>query len=413
MEELAAVPLDALFAWQNLWAPAGVVALLFVLGGCLPAGLFARIPVTQVFSRYTSGRRGWKRVLLLVQFGGAAFIVGMMLLVYAQYSYVTGRDRGFRSERVAYVSQRFDNAAPFMSLLRGLPYVESVASAQSPIFGFNAPYMVADNEGRQSFSPRSTAFDADFLDFMGMKLAAGQGLSGQGELLVNGPFVQKMKWQGSGVGERVGELGTVVGVLGTFSFPQMPDDATPVLITFAPGVSSVVHVRLKAPFDDNLARLNEEMRQAYPQDELLFSSLEAQIRSFAESVRVFRDVTLLASVTILFIILMGLIGYVNDEVRLRSKEIAIRKVNGAEAGSVLRMLSRDVLWLALPAVALGTFGAWKAGQVWVGQFSDAVSMPGAGYVAAAVGLIAFIVGIVVMKARRIANENPVKSIKNE
>lgn len=53
------------FDWQNLWAPLSVILLLFILGGCLPAMLFARIPVTQVFRRYSSGRRGWKRVLLL------------------------------------------------------------------------------------------------------------------------------------------------------------------------------------------------------------------------------------------------------------------------------------------------------------------------------------------------------------
>ena len=58
MEELAAVPLSALFDWQNLWAPLSVILLLFILGGCLPAMLFARIPVTQVFRRYTSGREG-------------------------------------------------------------------------------------------------------------------------------------------------------------------------------------------------------------------------------------------------------------------------------------------------------------------------------------------------------------------
>ena len=52
MEELAAVPLSALFDWQNLWAPLSVILLLFILGGCLPAMLFARIPVTQVFRRY-------------------------------------------------------------------------------------------------------------------------------------------------------------------------------------------------------------------------------------------------------------------------------------------------------------------------------------------------------------------------
>ena len=57
---------------------------------------------------YTSGRRGWKRVLLFIQFGGAAFILGMMLVVFIQYNYATGRDRGFRPERVAYVYQRLE-----------------------------------------------------------------------------------------------------------------------------------------------------------------------------------------------------------------------------------------------------------------------------------------------------------------
>lgn len=37
---------------------------------------------------------------------------------------------------------------------------------------------------------------------------------------------------------------------------------------------------------------------------------------------------------------MGLIGYINDEIQRRSKEIAIRKVNGAEASSILRLSRR-------------------------------------------------------------------------
>ena len=89
--------------------------------------------------------------------------------------------------------------------------------------------------------------------------------------------------------------------------------------------AATLHVRLKEPLDENLARLNEEMHRIYPQKSLVFRSVEQEMRSYAESVRVFRDVTLLVSLTILFIILMGLIGYVNDEIRLRSKEIAIRK----------------------------------------------------------------------------------------
>lgn len=110
---------------------------------------------------------------------------------------------------------------------------------------------------------------------------------------------------------------------------------------------------------------------------------------------------------------MGLIGYVNDEIRLRSKEIAIRKVNGAETESILLLLSRDVLWLAIPSVAIGIGGACRAGKLWASQFSDVVPFPIGGYILVGCLLLLFIVATVVLKAWCIANENPVMSIKSE
>lgn len=67
---------------------------------------------------------------------------------------------------------------------------------------------------------------------------------------------------------------------------------------------------------------------------------------------------------------MGLIGYINDEIQRRSKEIAIRKVNGAEASSILRLFSKDIFWISLPAVFLGGLGAWYIGGVWIEQFVE-------------------------------------------
>jgi len=357
MEELAAVPLSALFDWQNLWAPLSVILLLFILGGCLPAMLFARIPVTQVFRRYTSGRRGWKRVLLFVQFIGAAFILGMMLMVVSQYSYVTTRDRGWRPERVAYTTQREVDGNSLRSLVGSLPYVEGVASAERPILWFGSNQPILDNQGNELFYPRNTWFDSDFLPFIGLRLKEGHNLTGEGQLLVNSVFCEKMNWTDSPIGKRVNDYGTVVGLLDSFSFADMPNDNLPVMVEWTGKTAATLHVRLKEPLDENLARLNEEMHRIYPQKSLVFRSVEQEMRSYAESVRVFRDVTLLVSLTILFIILMGLIGYVNDEIRLRSKEIAIRKVNGAETESILLLLSRDVLWLAIPSVAIGIGGS--------------------------------------------------------
>lgn len=222
MEELAAVPLSVLFDWQNLWAPLSVILLLFILGGCLPAMLFARIPVTQVFRRYTSGRRGWKRVLLFVQFIGAAFILGMMLMVVSQYSYVTTRDRGWRPERVAYTTQREVDGNSLRSLVGSLPYVEGVASAERPILWFGSNQPILDNQGNELFYPRNTWFDSDFLSFIGLRLKEGHNLTGEGQLLVNSVFCEKMNWTDSPIGKRVNDYGTVVGLFDSFSFADMP-----------------------------------------------------------------------------------------------------------------------------------------------------------------------------------------------
>ena len=255
MEELAAVPLSALFDWQNLWAPLSVILLLFILGGCLPAMLFARIPVTQVFRRYTSGRRGWKRVLLFVQFIGAAFILGMMLMVVSQYSYVTTRDRGWRLERVVYTTQREVDGNSLRSLVGSLPYVEGVASAERPILWFGSNQPILDNQGNELFYPRNTWFDSDFLPFIGLRLKEGHNLTGEGQLLVNSVFCEKMNWTDSPIGKRVNDYGTVVGLLDSFSFADMPNDNLPVMVEWTGKTAATLHVRLKEPLDENLASM--------------------------------------------------------------------------------------------------------------------------------------------------------------
>lgn len=72
------------------------------------------------------------------------------------------------------------------------------------------------------------------------------------------------------------------------------------------------------------------MESAFPDKTIEFRSMQQMIKENYNSVRVFSNATMLAAITMFFVMLMGLIGYTTDEVRRRSKEIAIRKVNGSE-----------------------------------------------------------------------------------
>jgi len=108
-----------------------------------------------------------------------------------------------------------------------------------------------------------------------------------------------------------------------------------------------------------------------------------------------------------------LIGYTTDEVRRRSKEIAIRKVNGAESSGILELLSKDVLYVAGPAVIIGIIASAYVNEMWMDQFAAQVPLSWPVYVLIALVILLLIVACVIWKSWRIANENPVNSIKSE
>ena len=110
----------------------------------MPGVAFSSIPVTQVFRRYTESKRRWKCVLLFFQFGGTAFLVGMMCIVFAQYHYILSKDMGYDTGRVAYSYYFKDNVGNAMSNVRNLPYVEAVASSEFDVMESRSPYPVND-----------------------------------------------------------------------------------------------------------------------------------------------------------------------------------------------------------------------------------------------------------------------------
>lgn len=110
---------------------------------------------------------------------------------------------------------------------------------------------------------------------------------------------------------------------------------------------------------------------------------------------------------------MGLFGYITDEMHRRSKEIAIRKVNGATAPNILRLLSKDVLITAFPAILLGVIASRVVGESWLRQFADKIPLTVFIFISTALLVLAIIWGCVILKSWNIANENPVRSIKNE
>ena len=112
------------------------------------------------------------------------------------------------------------------------------------------------------------------------------------------------------------------------------------------------------------------------------------------------------------IALIGLIGFVRDEANRRSKEVAIRKVNGAVAGEIIRMFVADVLKLAVIAALIGVAIAYFLADKWLELFAMRIGLSPLYFIIGAVTVLLIVTAVVVMSSNRVARMNPVKSLKN-
>ena len=233
---------------------------------------------------------------------------------------------------------------------------------------------------------------------------------------MNETLARMMHWGDDVVGCMVNTMGVnvkVVGLLKDFQMGGFYEQPAPYIGFAKTSFDGNLFFKLKEPFGDNLLKLQQATVNAYPDKTIDIYSMQSEADRLYNPVRVLRNAMMVAALVMFLVMLMGLLGYTADEVQRRSKEIAIRKVNGAEASGILELLGRDILWVAVPAVAVGVCAAAYVNGLWMEMFSARVSAGWAVYVLVAIVNLLVILGCVLWRTWHIANENPVVSLKSE
>ncbi len=124
--------------------------------------------------------------------------------------------------------------------------------------------------------------------------------------------------------------------------------------------------------------------------------------------------TVIAGCTVSIIIaLFGLMGYVRDESQRRSKEMAIRKINGATGKEIISIYIMEIMKLSIVALAAGNIGAYFASTMWLQNFSEKISLSPWYFILADMVIMILVVVCAVLNSLRISMSNPVESLKNE
>ena len=441
IETILGVNVIALFTGRPLALALTIIVVLLALNSLLPAFFFNRIPVAAAFRNYRAGKRMWKLGLLAVEFAAVVFLAVVMSVINLQYDKMMNADRGFKYDDVAMIAMPEATQSQknmLMSEVRSLSGVEDASFAyQNPFTGYSGDNVSVPGEDRQLFNIRDAYYvDEHYFNVFGIKIQEGSNfdptLNSDAEMIVDRNFVKMMK-NTAGWDEVLGrevmvtshETGPVriCGIIddihtGGFSVAEADFGGRPMGIFYCDsekyaGMFNYIFVKYHKMSPEELQKTDEitgkildgQWYRIYPCNELAASNFVDTLNT--------RNSILAGGIVTLFIALIGLIGYTIDEVRRRSKEIAVRRVNGAQFSQIRSMFLRDVMAVALPSVAVGAVLAYIVAGRWEQNFSLQAGLPWwifLGAIAAALAIVAIISDIYVI---RTAGTNPADSIKTE
>jgi putative ABC transport system permease protein len=110
---------------------------------------------------------------------------------------------------------------------------------------------------------------------------------------------------------------------------------------------------------------------------------------------------------------LGLIGLSSFMAERRTKEIGIRKINGAKSNEVFSMLSKEYIILVIISIIIACPIAWYVMNKWLQSYAFRISI--GWWVFALAGVIALVIAFLTVsfQSYRAANKNPVEALRYE
>ncbi len=224
---------------------------------------------------------------------------------------------------------------------------------------------------------------------------------------------KQLHLEGHGSGVDYIKKGTIVGVTDDFNYTTSFEESIPLIVLQRKMFQQCFMIQLSPDEDQALRTFNAVWNQVnpdYPADyvflqdiygELYYNELNAEMLT-----RVF-------SLLCLIIANLGLIIIMAFVIKRKTKEIGIRKVNGATPGDIVRMLnSRFMLWIGI-AFVIAVPISYSVMNYWLQNFAHKTSLDW--WIFALSGLLVLLLSAasVSWQSWYAANQNPVKALKTE
>lgn len=417
-----------------------ITLFICILAGLYPAFILAGTQVMGILKKgftFTGGKTWLRKTLIVFQFGISVFLIIYTVIILQQMNYMKSKNLGYDKAHVVVLpigGKMMENFTSLEAAFRTVPGVENItASYDTPEFvEWGDGITAIDEKGKHEISLNAMPVDLDFTKTLGMQMLAGRDFQ-QSDFakqdttnnaanyhdtyIINETLAKKLGWSPQeAIGKTIekGVTGEVVGVVKDFNFSSLHDPIGPMILFLGRDFSRNFMLRINGnDMKGTLNRLENVWKERVPGRPFNYHFLDDSYDKLyiAED----RSASLFSIASILAIILacLGLFGLAAFTTLQRTKEIGVRRVLGATAGSIVFLISKTFLQLVIVAILIAVPLAWLAGNNWLQDYAYRININIIIFLLAGLAALTIAFITVGFQAIKAAFSNPVKSLRSE
>lgn len=410
----------------------------FVLSSFIPAR------VLKGLKTQSGGSMSIRRVLVSFQFTLSIILIASTVVVYKQFSFMRNGNLGYQKDQLAIVkapvvrdSTIFNKYEFFKNQIARVSSVND-ATATSDIPGQMIRFRNSVRRGHQDKQHNYTTYlmeiDENFVPTYQIELVAGQNFtsteksdldSGSNtKVLINEEIVKALGFKSPE--EAVNQdiifvLGEddihckVGGVMKNFHQRSLREKFDPILCYY-PNRSRWKYISLNLKANDasgSLAAVEKLYQEAFPGSPFEYFFLDEYFNRQYQADGRLSNVFGLFSILAIIVACLGLLGLSSFVIKLRTKEIGVRKVLGASVVGLLVLISKDFVKMVFVASLISIPVIYYLSNAWLENYAFHITPGLSVFIIPPVLLLTLTLITICTQSLKTALTNPVKSLRSE
>ena len=342
------------------------------------------------------------------------------------------KDLGFNKEAILLVSLPETNKDKLPLLKENLlkyPEFDMVSlGTRSPLADWRVSNIINHPSiEKDTYSANLKSVDEDYLDLYQLRIIAGQNFSNEKNtmnIVVNRKLTELLGFSKpqDAIDERIDYVGNdfkIVGVVEDFHAQSLQKSIENVIFGNFGGLINEMALKINPTiiksdgYQELIKKLQTEWDVVFPNDIMNYNLFDEKIASLYKEEKNTSNLIQLFAIIAIMIGSLGLYGLISYIISQKTKEISIRKVNGAKVSEILVLLNKDFMIYFAIAFLIACPIAYYIMDKWLENFAYKTEL--SWWLFAIAGCFAMVIALITVSGQTFtaARKNPVEAFRYE